>query len=160
MDMHQVRNGPRLLTFEGHLLGHVSSKRPGVYRWTDLTLYLTEGGSYVLERVGRSVVTHMPDCGEIRGKLPRFQDAHPGDDPDYGYHYHACVPETYDFTQLLVEEDWYSAITSEEPEKIVDVLEYKKNGTRSLPRLSTSLLEMCCERYPTFGDFWRVDTIA
>jgi hypothetical protein len=156
---HQVRDGTRLLSFEGDVLATISSQRDDP-RWTEMTLYRTVSGVYILEKVGRSVVTHMPGCSEIRGTIPRFQAAHPGDDPDEGYTYHRCVPEEYDFTALLVEEDRYWAFQTREPEDIVEALYRKRAGSRHLPRIGIDLLEQVSQSYPAFGDAWRVEHVS
>lgn len=159
MTTYQVSDGSRLLTFEGELLGSISSERDDP-RWTEMTLYRTAGGQYVLEKVGRSVLTHVPGCREIRGSIPRFQAAHPGDDPEVGYVYHRCVPEEYDFTELLVEEDRFWAIQCTDPSDIVDALYRKRQGTRHLPRIGMDLLEQVSRSDPSFGQQWRVEHIA
>lgn len=159
-DMHQVRDGPRLITFEGELLGAVSSRRVGASRWTEMQIFKTIGEQYVLEKVGKSVVTHNPGCKEIIGKLPRFQEAHPGADPDEGFEYHECVPEQYDFTQLLVEEDRYWATITSNPDKIVDALYRKRDGARHLPRVSLELL-LAAEAYDdALAASWRIERIS
>lgn len=44
-----------LTTFDGVLLGHASSKnRPDQPRWTELAIYRTLGGNYVVHKVGKS----------------------------------------------------------------------------------------------------------
>ena len=156
---HQVRDGSRLLTFEGECLASISSRNASP-RWTELTVYRTAGGFYVLEKIGRSVVTHMPGCPSILGKIPRFQSAHPGDDPDVGYEYHDCVPDEYDFTVLLVEADRYWATISEDPSHIVDALHRKREGSRHLTRLALDLLDRVALADPGFGTDWRVQHIA
>jgi hypothetical protein len=130
------------MQLEGDRLASVSSRHSDDQtRWTEMTLYKTDKGSYVLEKVGRSVVTHVPGCSEILGNIPRFQDAHPGDDPDVGYAYHLCVPAEYDFTALLVEEDRYWAVISTEPGEIVEALYRKQGEARFMPRISITLIE-------------------
>ena len=159
-DMKQVRDGSRLISFRGKLTAEVSSERPGASRWQELRLFRTDGGSYVLEKVGRSVLTHMPGCPRIIGKLPRFQEAYPGGDPEDGFWYDDCVPETYDFPQLLVEEDRFWAIIAEEPDQIVEALYRKKQGSRQLPRISLDLLEQAAKEDPAIGDAYLVEKIT
>lgn len=158
---HQVRDRSRLITFDGTLLAQVSSRAtdPQV-RWTEMSLYLTDGGSYVLEKVGRSVVVHAPGCTDHSPGIPRFQDAHPGDDPDVGYEYHSCVPEEYDFTTLLVEEDRFWALITEQPEQVVDALYRKQSDARFLPRISVTLLEQASKVDPHLAGAWQVERIS
>ena len=52
-ETYQVRDGARIVTFEGELLAEVSSERPTSPRWTELKLYKTdtEGRTYDLMQV-------------------------------------------------------------------------------------------------------------
>jgi hypothetical protein len=166
MQQHQVRDGIKLLRFDGVLLGHVSSQSDQP-RWTEMSVYKTwpasqHDGIYVLEKVGRSVLTHVPGCTEIlEGKeLPRFQAEHPGDDPDIGYEYHRCVPDEYDFTTLLVEEDRYWATQCVTAEAVTEALYRRRGGSQHLPRISLDLLEQVERADPEFGSMWRVEYIA
>lgn len=157
---YQVRDSSRLITFDGDLLGFASSEREGVPRWTEMSVYLTDGGSYVLEKVGRSIMCHMPECPEINDGLPRFQEQHPGEDPDYGFEFHDdCVPEVYDFTRLLIEENRYWATITKKPEEILEALERRRDGIRTLPRIGMDLLEQVTGSHPEFGEFWRTEHI-
>ena len=81
---HQVRDGAtRVIEFDGELLGEAPDSDRGP-RWTRLRLYKTDAGVYVLEKAGMSVVVHAPNCPDIIGSLPRFQEVHPGADPADG----------------------------------------------------------------------------
>ena len=160
VEARHVRDGSRLISFEGRLLSTVSSERPGTPRWTEMRLFRTVGGSYVLEKVGRSIMTHMPGCSRIIGRIPRFQEAHPGDDPEDGYWYCDCVPEEYDLTQLLAEEDRYWAVIADQPERVVEALYRKKEGSRYLPRISLDLLERAADSDPSLGDAYLVEKIS
>lgn len=156
---HQVRDGSRLLTFEGDLLGYVSSHRPGQSRWTEMSVYRTTGDTYILEKVGRSIVTHMPGCTHIIQTIPRFQAEYPGRDPEDGFEFCDCVPDEYDFTKLLVESNRFWATTSPEPARIVEALYRIRDGVRTMPRISLTLLEEVSKRDPDFGSDWRVEVI-
>lgn len=157
---YQVRDRSRLLSFTGTQLATVSSRQdPSQTRWTEMSLYVTDGGSYVLEKVGRSIVTHSPGCSAIIGSIPRFQDAHPGDDPDIGYAYHDCVPDEYDFTRLLAEEDRYWAVIAEDPRRIVEALYRRQDTMRYLPRVGIRLLEQASLADPLIADSWQVERI-
>jgi hypothetical protein len=159
----QVRDGNRLLTFNGKLLASISSRKPDKDRWTEMRVFQTTGGSYILEKVGASVRLHMPGCSEIINDLPLFQQVHPGDDPDEGYSWCAvCSPpigEEYDFPSLLVEADRYWATVSDDPEVIIDALWRKREGYRRLPRISQELLLDLCEVDPAF-EVWRTEKVS
>lgn len=49
-----ARGGEPQLAFDGTQLARVSSVAPGKQRWTELTLYETNAGSYVVQTVARS----------------------------------------------------------------------------------------------------------
>jgi hypothetical protein len=147
-----------VLTFEGELLGSASSKRTSP-RWSELRLYRTTAGTYVLEKVGRSTVVHVPGCPDILGSLPRFEDEHPGDNPD-DYWYDDCVPEIYDITTLLVEKDRHWALIADDPGQVVDALYRRKDGARHLPRLSIELLDGVIREDEALANCYRVERIS
>lgn len=160
----QVRDGNRLLTFDGELLASISSREsPEKDRWTEMRCYKTAGGSYILEKVGRSVRLHMPGCPDILKDLPLFQQAHPGDDPEEGYSWcERCSPpigEEYDFPSLLVEEDRYWATISTDPQVIIDALYRKREGYTRLPRISVQLLDGLCQVDSAF-EVWRTQKVS
>lgn len=144
IETYSVRDGTKLLTFDGEILAHISSRRPTSPRWTEMSLYRTQGGTYVFEKIGRSRMVHMLGCNKIIQPLPRFQDIRAGEDPDFGFDFCGCVPEEYDFTQLLSEEDRFSVVVSEDPTAIVESMYKKKSGVRELPQMSASLLDQAC----------------
>ena len=159
----QVRDGNRLLTFDGELLASITSREQSKDRWTEMRVYKTHGGSYILEKVGRSVRLHMPGCGDIINDLPLFQQEHPGDDPEVGYSWcERCSPpigEEYDFPSLLVEQDRFWATISTDPSVIIDALWRKREGYRRLPRISVQLLNDLCLVDPAF-EVWRVEKVS
>ena len=148
-----VRDGYRRIGFSGDLLAKASSKRPGVWRWTELALYRTANGVYILQKVGASRVMHVRDCPEVVDNLPRFQAVYPGEDPDDDeFLFCDCVPDIYDFPSLLVESDRHWAqINDDDPVRLIkSLMRYKvdkKTGTRTywFPRASSKLLEQAAE---------------
>ena len=159
----QVRDGNRLLTFDGKLLASITSRETGKDRWTEMRVFKTTGGSYILEKVGRSIRLHIPGCGDILKDLPLFQQEHPGDDPEEGYSWCGrCSPpigEEYEFTTLLVEEDRFWATISEDPDVIIDALWRKRDNYRRLPRISVELLTKLCLVDPSF-EVWRNERVS
>ena len=137
--MYEVRNGNRVLRFEGRHLANSSSKRPGASRWIEFDLYKTEAGSYVLSRVGVSHIYHSMLCPLVdRYGLHEVEeselsvDAVPCED---------CNPD--DSEPLVYPELFrYWTLVSEEPDAILDAL-YKEdqNGARYLTRVAERLLQ-------------------
>ena len=60
--MFEVKDGARTLQFSGKLLGESSSYRPNSNRWIEFRLYRTQSGSYVLSRIGVSLIYHGAAC--------------------------------------------------------------------------------------------------
>ena len=63
--MYEVRDNKRTLKFDGVLLAFSTSFRPGVKRWIEFALYKTDGGNYVLSRVGETHLFHDPECAGV-----------------------------------------------------------------------------------------------
>ena len=60
--MIEINDGSRTLQFSGALLGKSSSKRSDSTRWIEFELYRTDNGSYILSRVGVSIMYHTAAC--------------------------------------------------------------------------------------------------
>jgi hypothetical protein len=54
-----VRNQLEVIEFEGKQISGATTERPEDPRWTEINIYKTAGGSYVIQRIGRSVVYHV-----------------------------------------------------------------------------------------------------
>ena len=70
-----ARDGVRVLRFSGERVGHASSARHGAQRWSELTLYRTAGGEYILQKTGRSTVAHRPECELVNHRMPSWLEA-------------------------------------------------------------------------------------
>lgn len=53
------RDGAKTLVFEGKLIASVSSRTPSKSRWTEIDLWMTLSGTYVL---------HTRGCSSVRGE--------------------------------------------------------------------------------------------
>ncbi len=137
--MYEVRNGNRVLRFEGRHLANSSSKRPGASRWIEFDLYKTEAGSYVLSRVGVSHVYHSNMC-----PLVDRYGLHDVDITDLSQEAVPCEDCKPDGSEPLVYPELfrYWTLVSDEPEAILDAL-YKEdqNGARYLTRVAERLLQ-------------------
>lgn len=141
MTTHKVRDGSRYVQFDGTQLAAVSSERPNAPRWTELELFRTDSGKYVLSKVGRSKVLHMPGCPRVFQRLSHFVEEFPQGEPERdGFTYDDCVPTEYILDDLLVEQTRYWAFVADEPGAIIESLHNDKDGARYLPRMSVTLL--------------------
>lgn len=47
--------------FEGERIGHASTEHDDSLRWTEVLIFKTSSGRYVVQRLGRSIVYHLLD---------------------------------------------------------------------------------------------------
>jgi len=155
--MYEVKDGSRTLQFNGTLLGRSSSHRRGSTRWIEFELYRTESGSYVLSRIGVSLVFHGAACPLVKRyglqELPPeqlHQDALPCED---------CYP-TEDAELVFPEKYRYWAQVSEDPNAVLDALyKYDDGGARYLTNVAQRLLEDASEQDQKIDQIYRIETI-
>jgi hypothetical protein len=145
-----VRDGARNITFLGWKLSEASSQTDESVRWTELTLYKTVSGNYVLAKVGCSDVFHSEDCErENKGKrhvnLDEAADQ-AGFSPDEELEYlfapcPECKPD-FDVSPVWVEKDLYSVVVHPTAEVAVNAMyQTKRDRPRSLSRIARKLLD-------------------
>ena len=139
--MIQVKDGSRTLQFSGKLLGRSSSSRPGANRWIEFELYKTENGSYVLSRIGVSVIYHTAACHLVQrygldevvvDEIENSSKLIPCD---------SCRP-TLNAKVVFPEKNRYWAQVSEDPSAVLDALyKYDTSGAKYLTHVAQRLLE-------------------
>jgi len=78
VEQHEVRDGSRIIRFQGTLLATASSERPVSPRFVELTLFALPSPppAYVLSRVQYSRVFHVQTCEQaLRNHLPLGVDS-------------------------------------------------------------------------------------
>jgi hypothetical protein len=155
----RVKDGSRILQFEGRLLAHSTSWRDGSFRWVEFTLYRTLAGSYVLARIGQSLLYHLPTCKVVQRnslrETPRSElsrDARPCD---------LCHPERQrTFPIICPERPRYHAQVCEGPTAVLDSLyRYDPAGSRYLTLVAARLLDDASELDEDISVNYRVQTI-
>lgn len=155
--MYEVKDGSRTLQFNGKLLGASSSHRRGSTRWIEFELYRTESGSYVLSRIGVSLVFHGAACPLVKryGLLEQaaenlHRDALPCEE---------CNP-TNQADLVFPEKHRYWAQVSEDPEAVLDALyKYDQGGARYLTNVAQRLLEDASEQDERIEKIYRIEMI-
>jgi hypothetical protein len=155
--MLEVRDGARTLRFEGSLLGKSTSWYKGSTRWIEFALYKTESGSYILSRIGVSLIYHGAACTLVQTyKLQEVAysnlivDAIPCE---------KCRPTSA--ADLVFPEKYrYWAQVSEEPDAVLDALyKYDDGGARYLTNVAQRLLESASEKDSGIESIYRIEVI-
>lgn len=159
--MIEVKDGPRVLRFDGEELGFSTSERPGADRWIEFTLYKTSGdGQYVLSRVGVSNLYHSPECRIARrGYLPE----RPVSELDQGMvPCRECRPSLADFPIVCVEQDKTWARVYQTPEAVLRGLMKpdKDSGSLYLTAVARRLLEDASESDRDLAGAFQVETVT
>jgi hypothetical protein len=144
-----LKDGQRPITFLGWELGSANSQTGTDVRWTELALYKTLSGRYVLEKIGRSDVFHTDACTR-RSKGVRYDDLEAAvsedEDPDTDIEdlfvpCKECNP-SYDDVPVWVERDIAAVAVFDSADKVVQSLfRNDRDNMRFLSRVSRSLLE-------------------
>lgn len=155
--MYEVKDGSRILKFEGKLLATSSSWKRGSTRWIEFSLYRTESGSYVLSRVGVSLVYHGAACplvkryGLVESSIENLnEDSLPCEECQPSLELPVIFPEKY--------RNW--AQVSEEPEAVLEALyKYDQGGARYLTNVAQRLLEEASNVDQKIESVYRVEMI-
>ena len=137
--MIEVKDGARTLQFNGRLLGKSSSWRKGSNRWIEFELYRTESGSYILSRIGVSLIFHGASCALVKryglNEVP-FEDLSTD-----AIACEECEP-TEEAELVFPEKHRHWAQVSDEPEAVLDALyKFDDGGARYLTNVAQRLLE-------------------
>jgi hypothetical protein len=155
--MFEVKDGARTLQFNGTLLGESSSYRRGSTRWIEFSLYRTESGSYVLSRVGVSLVFHGAACPLVRrynlieGTPENLnKDAIPCEECDPDRNLPVVFPEKY--------RNW--AQVFDRAEYVLDALyKYDSRGSEYLTNVAKRLLEVSSEKDIAIDNVYGIELI-
>ena len=155
--MHEVKDGTRILQFNGTLLAESSSYRRGSTRWIEFALYRTENGAYILSRVGVSLVFHGAACPLVKryglteiGVDELDKNAIPCDE---------CRPN-FEAQVVFPEKHRYWAQVSEEPDAVLEALyKYDQGGARYLTNVAQRLLEEASKGDSGIERVYRVEMI-
>jgi hypothetical protein len=155
--MYEVRDGSRTLQFNGRLLGESSSWRRGSTRWIEFKLFKTENGSYVLSRVGVSLVYHGASCPLVR----RYSlvEAPSSSIREGAIPCEECYPSK-NLPMLFPEKDRTWAQVSEDPGPVLEALyKYDAGGARYLTNVAQRLLEQASEVDEKIDSIYRIEMI-
>lgn len=144
----------RNFKFDGVLLAESSSRRAGVQRWVEFGLHRSDGGAYILSRVGHSLLFHGPGCDVVRRNDLRI-----GAVPAGGVPCELCRPG-YDDGVVCPEMPRYWAAMFTDPSSVVGALERQGESGRYVTNVAARLVEAAAMEDKDLADAWtsvRVD---
>jgi hypothetical protein len=140
--MLRVKDGQRILQFEGEEIGFSSSMRRGADRWIEFTLYRTnENKQYILSRVGFSKLYHLPEC-EI-AERSHLDESPRADVETDDFPCMLCRPDQSDFPFVSFEKEKHWARVYKNPEEVIEGLMKVdiKSGNRYMTAVARRLLD-------------------
>jgi hypothetical protein len=159
--MIQVKDGARTLQFNGSLLGKSSSYRKDSLRWIEFELYKTENGSYVLSRVGISVIYHCAACHLV--KRYGLQEVSIEDvDKDRAQQFVPCdvCNPSFEADMIFPEKNRHWAQVSDDPNAVLEALyKYDNGGARYLTNVAQRLLEQAAAVDKNIESIYKIEVI-
>uniref|UniRef100_A0AAU6R5K6 Uncharacterized protein n=1 Tax=Micrococcus phage Kurnik TaxID=3092208 RepID=A0AAU6R5K6_9CAUD len=144
--------------FEGDVLAHVSTNRPGRARWSELTIFKTVGGSYILVKAGKSILYHATRACDPR--TGRYFVETRGDDRKSGIPCLKCGPGPYDEV-VFEENDLVTVVVNRHARGLVESAHILDDDQELfLPRIAKSCLEMASDKDPDIAEAYRVEVVA
>lgn len=125
-----------------------SPRKPSPHRWVEFALYRSDGGTYVLARVGHSLLYHRPDCVTV-GEYDLRIGAAPAD----GVPCELCVPAPDDGV-VCPETPRPFAAMYKEPAALVRSLERDGASGRYMTHVAARLMEQAAAADPGLGQEW------
>jgi hypothetical protein len=139
VNMYEVKDGARTLQFEGTKLGESTSRRRDSTRWIEFKIFKTESGSYILSRIGVSLVYHGAACPLV--KRYNLQEVSFSELDPSSLSCEQCEPSE-EVALVFPEKHRYWAQVSEEPQAVLEALyKYDEGGARYLTNVAQRLLE-------------------
>lgn len=157
---HVVRDSTRRYAFNGVRLAYVSSEKPFKTRWTEIEVYRTQGGIYIVHRIGVTTLAHLEDCEQLKRYHKRYTpgiNAIASDEfpPEKREPCEDCKPDLQfmlhnEPAALKFERDRHQVHICETPEGVIQALHTpnRDTGKRELGSLAGSAVSMAADRDP------------
>ena len=153
---HRVRDVNRTLEFEGELLSHSSSWRPGAQRWVEFFLYKTTSGTYVLSRVGLSLLYHRTECSVAKRNKLKLSDGAGLDADAQGCD--ICQPDPVG-TVCAEEPRYWAQVCSDASGVVESCWKYDEHGAHYYTLVARRLLEEASKKDETIGSAYYIEHI-
>jgi len=165
MRRYRLYNDRQSVIFEGTLLASVTSERDGVQRWTDIEIFRTKGGRFIVNKVGVSVVAHLITCDEVKTKKyhgiadllpeetpPELREPCPLCNPDIELLLRTDPPS------LTFEQDRHRTDTYTDPESMLEDLYIVKGGKKILTSIVLWALDEASKHDPLVESVYNKET--
>jgi hypothetical protein len=124
-----ARHGSERYVFDGVRLASVTTDDGNLLRWTEITIYRTEAGKYVVEKIGRTLVYHSGepgfDCSNYGIVIK------PENLPEKAQWCPICEPPDDPVNPVRMETDRYNTIVTETAPALIDACRLTNNDSRS-----------------------------
>jgi hypothetical protein len=155
--VHEVKDSSRTLQFNGKLLAESSSWRRGSTRWIEFELYKTENGSYILSRVGVSIIFHGAACPLV--KRYGLSEVNADELTEDALSCEECNASR-SAVMVFPEKYRYWAQVSEDPNAVLEALyKYDAGGARYLTKVAERLLQDAAELDKGIESIYKVELI-
>ena len=157
--VHAVRDGARLLQFQGVVLGSATSQRGSAPRWSELVVYRLVDGNYLISKIGRSTVAHRPDCLRVNHRMiPWFRARTSDEFIGARFACRDCRPDVKHLEpETVLEVTRYRAILAHNAEEAAQSF----MGDRAallMPQIVRDVLAQCAQADPNFARYADADT--
>lgn len=139
--------------FTGALLAVSTSRRGDSFRWVEFALYRSDGGSYVLGRVGHSLLYHRVDCEVVERN--RLEVGRPSTG---GVPCPICEPTGGE--PLCPEQPRFWAAVFTEPQALFAALQRDNGQAKYVTNVAARLVEQAAVHDRALAEVWstlRVD---
>ncbi len=130
----KINDGRQDHVFRGELIGSASSEDGKSLRWSEVEIYRTEGGQYVLVKYGISTVVHVPGAPCSNDKLEISTPAF-GDAPCP-----VCRPSMEPSDEIAVERDRINVHVASTEEGVREIALTRMNGQVFLTKIAAKAL--------------------
>lgn len=157
---HEVRDGSTVLRFNAAAVGSATSRWDGAPRWTELTVYRLSNGSYLVAKVGRSLVAHSSSCPAAQPwRMPTWAEAGAEDEArTRRVPCHVCQPAVGDQMdpQTLLETTRHSVLRAPGPSTLLAALMRGRTGehTGMMAEIVHEVTRQVRANDPTFASWW------
>lgn len=120
-----VRDRLREIEFSGRELGRSSTEKDDSLRWTEIVIYRTDGGNYIIERLGKSLVYHRAEASCASSQGIRLVGSQLGEESEPCPQCRPLMPEDDEFNpeeEFSHERTMSSAEIVDRPENLHDAL--------------------------------------